>query len=152
VEYARSLTEFERFGRGWRIGRCPLPDHEDRTPSFYVYPEGKAYCYGCGFHGDVIDLYQRVEGLENSKQAAMELALRYGVPLPRRSKSWHEAQTRKNRILDVAAEIRKQSYRRRAFKAIMLPFFEAIEDEQTRHEEIAAAWRAFQRDLKRMGR
>ncbi len=41
-------------------GRCPF--HDDRTPSFVVWPEvGKFRCYGCGEHGDVVDflkLYQ----------------------------------------------------------------------------------------------
>ena len=34
---------------------CPL--HSDTAPSFTVYPDGHAHCFGCGWHGDVIDLY-----------------------------------------------------------------------------------------------
>ncbi|MCC6626177.1 MAG: toprim domain-containing protein [Chloroflexi bacterium] len=35
------------------VGRCPF--HDDRTPSFTVYPEqGTYHCFGCGAHGDVI--------------------------------------------------------------------------------------------------
>ena len=33
------------------VGRCPF--HDDRTPSFTVYPEqGTYHCYGCGARGD----------------------------------------------------------------------------------------------------
>ena len=43
-------------------GRCPF--HEDRTPSFCVYPETASFhCFGCGASGDVIDFVRRAEGL-----------------------------------------------------------------------------------------
>ena len=34
---------------------CPLPGHEDRTPSFKVYPEPGLgwFCFGCGRGGDI---------------------------------------------------------------------------------------------------
>jgi hypothetical protein len=34
---------------------CPLPGHEDRTPSFKVYrdPEDGVYCFGCNRGGDI---------------------------------------------------------------------------------------------------
>lgn len=35
------------------VGRCPF--HDDKHPSFTVYPEtGTYYCFGCKAHGDVI--------------------------------------------------------------------------------------------------
>lgn len=38
---------------GRLVGRCPF--HEDRSPSFSLYPStGTYYCFGCGAHGDVI--------------------------------------------------------------------------------------------------
>ncbi len=35
--------------------RCPLPGHDDRTPSFKVYPGPGAgvWCFGCGRGGDI---------------------------------------------------------------------------------------------------
>lgn len=39
--------------------RCPLPDHEDRSPSFSVYVRNgreRWKCHGCGCGGDVLDL------------------------------------------------------------------------------------------------
>ena len=56
-EVARRYTDLEPFGgKAWFTGRCALPDHEDRTPSFYVYPPGRFWCYGCNSGGDVVDL------------------------------------------------------------------------------------------------
>ena len=41
-EIARRYTELEPCGgKAWFCGRCPLPDHDDQTPSFYVYPPGR---------------------------------------------------------------------------------------------------------------
>ena len=53
----------ELRGQGRRLtGRCPF--HEDRTPSFCVYPETESFhCFGCGAAGDVIDFVRRTEGL-----------------------------------------------------------------------------------------
>jgi DNA primase len=45
------------------VGRCPL--HDDRRPSFTVYPETASYyCYGCGSGGDVFDLCGRLWDLD----------------------------------------------------------------------------------------
>jgi DNA primase len=44
------------------IGLCPF--HEDRIPSFTVYPAtGTFHCYGCGKHGDVISFVGWIEHL-----------------------------------------------------------------------------------------
>ena len=53
----------ELRGQGKRLtARCPF--HEDRTPSFCVYPETESFhCFGCGASGDVIDFIRRTEGL-----------------------------------------------------------------------------------------
>ena len=47
---------------GRAMVRCPLPDHDDSTPSMQLDLNRNRYrCYGCGAHGDVIqwtrDLY-----------------------------------------------------------------------------------------------
>jgi len=44
------------------VGLCPF--HEDRIPSFTVYPAtGTFHCYGCGKHGDVISFVGLIENL-----------------------------------------------------------------------------------------
>lgn len=40
-----------------RSGRCPLPDHVDRDPSFWISPDGRRWkCFGCQRSGDALDL------------------------------------------------------------------------------------------------
>jgi hypothetical protein len=47
-------VELRRVGKEW-IGRCPFPDHPDRTPSFRVNQEkGLFYCHGCHRGGDAL--------------------------------------------------------------------------------------------------
>jgi len=46
------------------VGRCPLPAHEDRTPSFHVTPNeagGLGHCFGCEWAGNAIQLVQALE-------------------------------------------------------------------------------------------
>lgn len=52
-DYVRELTG-EEPGRDRKI-RCPLPEHDERTPSFHV--RGTTWkCYGCNRHGTIYDL------------------------------------------------------------------------------------------------
>jgi DNA primase len=45
-----------RVGKEW-VGRCPLPNHEDRSPSFTANPEKNVFfCHGCLQGGDVVEL------------------------------------------------------------------------------------------------
>lgn len=49
------------------MGLCPF--HDDRTPSFTVYPNsGKFHCYGCGKHGDVISFLREKEGFNFNRR------------------------------------------------------------------------------------
>jgi hypothetical protein len=44
---------------------CPLPDHDERSPSFTIYPEDNTWwCFGCGQGNDAIDLVQKMTGLD----------------------------------------------------------------------------------------
>jgi hypothetical protein len=49
--------------RGNRLKcRCPWPGHDDKTPSFVIFSDGKGKCYGCGAYGDVFDLAEQFFG------------------------------------------------------------------------------------------
>ena len=54
---------------------CPF--HNDRTPSMKLN-EDYFYCFGCGAHGDVIDLVARLFNL-SSYDAAKKLAYDFGI-------------------------------------------------------------------------
>lgn len=62
-------VELRPAGQALR-GVCPF--HEDRVPSFVVYPEGQRfYCFGCGEHGDVLTFLMRREGVGFREALAM---------------------------------------------------------------------------------
>jgi len=68
-----------RPGGGRQMGLCPF--HQEKTASFSVNEaEGFFYCFGCQAGGDVIDFYQRVNGLE-FKDALEQLAAEAGIEL-----------------------------------------------------------------------
>lgn len=46
-----------------RAGFCSCPFHPEKTPSMRIYKDDSFYCFGCGAHGDVIDLVMRLFGL-----------------------------------------------------------------------------------------
>ena len=58
--------------------------HNDRHPSMKLYDD-HFYCFGCGAHGDVIDLTAHLFGLRNY-DAAKKLAVDFNItaPLPQK--------------------------------------------------------------------
>jgi DNA primase len=45
--------------------RCPLPKHDDGTPSFEVREHGRRWiCYACNLYGGPIDLVMAVNSME----------------------------------------------------------------------------------------
>jgi hypothetical protein len=70
VEHARGVPILEVIGLECNLRRsghnymskCPF--HDERTPSFYVYPEkNNFHCFGCGAHGDVISYVMQLNHL-----------------------------------------------------------------------------------------
>ena len=74
-----SYISLKRTGRSLK-GLCPF--HNEKTPSFTVYPETKSfYCFGCQASGDIISFTMRMENLDYV-EAVKTLAGRAGMPLP----------------------------------------------------------------------
>ena len=44
------------------VGLCPF--HEEKTPSFYIFPDNHFHCYGCNAHGDTITFIEKLKGLD----------------------------------------------------------------------------------------
>ncbi len=63
VAIASCFTRLRRTGSQW-LGLCPLPDHNERHPSFYVHPRGVWYCHGCMRGGDVFRLVMLIKGAD----------------------------------------------------------------------------------------
>ncbi len=54
---------------------CPLPGHEERTPSFTISLDNpnRYYCFGCNRYGDVFDWIKEQHGIENLIEAVKHL-------------------------------------------------------------------------------
>jgi DNA primase len=145
----------KRLGAEW-VGRCPLPDHEDRTPSFTVSPEKNLwFCHGCVRGGDVVELARFAFGFEKieAPMAAAFVLEKFGHELPARPDSWFGKNARQAPVRDVAEECRKRAFRRRSFRALVAEYVaRGIEDEDELRSEMAAAWRDWQDCLGRIGR
>jgi DNA primase len=82
VAVASDYTRLTKAGRQY-TGLCPI--HKEKTPSFSVDPDkGLFYCFGCGAGGDAIRLHMLLSG-DDFPAAIENLALRHGIPLPRRA-------------------------------------------------------------------
>ncbi|GFI71732.1 DNA primase [Clostridiales bacterium] len=62
------------------VGLCPF--HNEKTPSFTVYPETQSfYCFGCGAGGDAVGFIRKIENLDYM-DAVKSLAERAGMQMP----------------------------------------------------------------------
>jgi DNA primase len=140
-EVARRYTDLEPFGgQAWFTGRCPLPDHEDKTPSFYIYPPGRFYCYGCNRHGDVVDLEFFCGDYGELWEAMIALSLEYGVELPKRPESWYRRQERQKPIRAGIEAAKIHAARRRLYRKFFEPLVLATEDQETRAHDAQLFW------------
>lgn len=83
------------------VGLCPF--HNEKTPSFTVYPEnGSFYCFGCGVGGDVFSFVRQIENLDYI-EAVKLLAERSGITLPQDGYD-DSMQKLKNTIFEINRE------------------------------------------------
>lgn len=74
-----SYVNLKRRGKTL-VGLCPF--HNEKTPSFTVYPESRSfYCFGCGAGGDVISFVRRMDNLDYV-EAVKSLAQAAGMSMP----------------------------------------------------------------------
>lgn len=74
-----SYVNLKRQGRILK-GLCPF--HNEKTPSFTVYPDTRSfYCFGCGAGGEVITFIRRIENYD-FVEAVKFLADRAGMAMP----------------------------------------------------------------------
>ena len=56
------LHDGQLFGRKRKYGLCPF--HDEQTPSFYIFPDNKYKCFGCGEYGSSIDYIMKRDGVD----------------------------------------------------------------------------------------
>lgn len=93
-------VSLKRAGKNLK-GLCPF--HNEKTPSFTVYPEnGSFYCFGCGVGGDIFTFTKTIENLDYI-EAVKLLAERSGVTIPENGYD-DSIQKLKNTILNINRE------------------------------------------------
>src|SRR5215217_3668801 len=133
-----------RVGKEW-VGRCPLPDHEDRTPSFTVNEAKNLWwCHGCLRGGDVVELARLAWGYDqrDAHVAAAMLLLEFGHEVPQRPPTWFRKQKRQKPVRDALERVKIRSARRRLMRALG-PLVASIKDPEERREEAQRIWHDF---------
>lgn len=137
------------------VGLCPF--HNEKTPSFTVYPEnGSFYCFGCGVGGDVITFVRRMENLDYM-EAVKQLADRAGMALP---EDGYDDTLAKKRTAVLAANraaakfFHAQLYTEQGRQALDYFLDRGLAPETIRHFGLGFApndWRALKRHLNEQG-
>ncbi|HCX45697.1 MAG TPA: DNA primase [Ruminococcaceae bacterium] len=137
------------------VGLCPF--HNEKTPSFTVYPEnGSFYCFGCGVGGDVITFVRRMENLDYM-EAVKQLADRAGMALP---EDGYDDTLAKKRTAVLAANraaakfFHAQLYTEQGRQALDYFLDRGLAPETIRHFGLGFApndWRALKRHLNKQG-
>jgi CHC2 zinc finger len=125
-----------KVGEEW-VGRCPLPDHQDRSPSFTVNPEKNLWwCFGCLRGSDVVELYRLYHGYDQREAhtAAAMLLMEFGHTPPQRPPAWFRKQERQRRARELMEDARLEALTRRLWKYVFGPIVDEIEDEEERQQ------------------
>ena len=126
-------------GSRWS-GCCPL--HDDRSPSFIVYPDGRFHCFGCGISGDSISLVGQLFNL-TPLESARKIAQDFGL----QTNSEPLSVEAKQRVFQVARDRQKarefelwanRSYKRLALLCRQINTFIVTEAEITDEMAILA--------------
>src|SRR5579884_3533998 len=93
VDEVGLVVGLQKSGKSLK-GLCPF--HNERTPSFYTFPESQTWhCFGCNEGGDVFSFVQKQQGLE-FREALLYLAEKAGVSVEEQSDRDPEAQREAN--------------------------------------------------------
>jgi DNA primase len=84
VDIISQYTQLKPTGSGL-MGRCPFPDHQEKTPSFSVSETKQVYhCFGCHKKGNIFTFLQNYQGM-SFPEAIEYLANRAGIPMPEKN-------------------------------------------------------------------
>ena len=99
------VVALQKSGKSLK-GLCPF--HNERTPSFYVFPESQTWhCFGCNEGGDVFTFVEKQQGLE-FHDALLYLAEKAGVAVeglqgdPEQERETHAAKERLRKLNEDA--------------------------------------------------
>lgn len=89
IAFIQQYTKLNKTGKIYK-GLCPI--HNEKTPSFAVYPPGyihkgikqefaSFFCFGCGIAGDIIKFNQYVNNIDNYYNSAINLAEQFDLDI-----------------------------------------------------------------------
>lgn len=94
-ELVEEYTVLIHGGKNYWYGRCPHPDHNDSSPSFYI-KNNRWHCFACNKGGDCIDFIQWVHPNNLSwQESIIYLANKYNVPIENK----YEKEYKRNRLI-----------------------------------------------------
>jgi DNA primase len=64
------------------VALCPF--HQEKTPSFTIFPDNKFKCFGCGEYGNVFGFAMKIHGGISFPQAKLRLADYAGICVEKR--------------------------------------------------------------------
>jgi DNA primase len=101
VDIISQYTQLKSAGSGL-MGRCPFPDHKEKTPSFSVSESKQVYhCFGCHKAGNLFTFLSQYQGM-SFPQAVEYLADRASIALPKDTQDVDDKiQIRKKEILKI---------------------------------------------------
>ena len=75
------VEQYVQLRPNGRTLKCCCPFHQEKTPSFVVYPSNDTwYCFGCGEGGNIFSFVMKKEGV-TFPEAVKILAHKFGVPI-----------------------------------------------------------------------
>lgn len=104
VDIISQYTQLKPSGGGL-MGRCPFPDHQEKTPSFSVSQSKQVYhCFGCHKSGNLVTFLRDYHGY-SFPEAIEWLAKRASIPMPekdlRASGEEDKALTRRKALYEI---------------------------------------------------
>ncbi len=118
LDIISQYTQLKPSGSGF-MGRCPFPDHQEKTASFSMSEAKQVYhCFGCKKSGNIFTFLREYNGM-SFPEALEYLADRAGIPLPEmahdKNDQYAQAQDKKKQMLKinkVAADFFRETLKR----------------------------------------
>src|SRR5437667_1922164 len=106
VEEVGLVVALRKSGKSLQ-GLCPF--HNERTPSFYVFPESQTFrCFGCNEGGDVFTFVEKQQGLD-FRDALHYLAEKVGVAVEDYGSTSPEQQREANALKEKVRKLNEEA-------------------------------------------
>lgn len=102
IDILSEFTNFKRTG-GQHMACCPLPGHNEKTPSFSASEPKQVYhCFGCGRSGNIFDALRELKGF-SFPESVEYLATRAGLAIPQENQKPGDDLRRKEKLAMIQA-------------------------------------------------